>query len=367
MMQAQQQQPMQPQQPAAGGQPLREGMTGVDNATGRRVIVRGGQVQWADQPPPPAFNTIRGAPAGVMSNQFNREDEILQGASDERSRLSNAAMQANRFGTLMDAGQGTGGILRFDLARNIATGIFGDKELSEMEQINNALAPLQRQAGSGAMSDKDLAVFQRSVVSPELAPEANRNYIAMVQASNSRASDYEMFLQEYRALYGPGSLADGQRLWRQYSSDQPLFNDDGTVRQGVVPWREWFASGGQSQQQAQQLPSLALSERPTSRVRVSDITSTNNAGQRFSVTPEARNAYSRIPGGLDVRAQPGSERRPVYLGDIPESSLQVGQYGITPDGRYVQGTAPRQVAVGGRQHQSGQQPRQGGARIISVE
>jgi hypothetical protein len=222
---------------------LREGQRGTDNATGRPVVVRNGQVVFADQLPAPAFNTVRGAPPGVMSNQLGREDELLQNAADERSRLGTGAMQANRFGSLMENDPNrvfpaTGGAMRFPPVQ-WAAGLV-DQDVNEMEAINATLAPLQRQAGSGAMSDKDLAIFQTAVVNPANSEQANRSYIAITQAASRRANEYEQFLQEYRAQHGVGSLADAQRLWRQYSNANPLFDDNGRPLANVRPWREHF-------------------------------------------------------------------------------------------------------------------------------
>lgn len=354
MMQGQPQPIGQSARPAQPQQPPREGMKGIDNATGRPVVVRNGQVVFADQPPPPAFNTVRGAPPGVMSNQLGREDEILQGAADERQRLSSASQNANRFGALQET-QKTGGMLGFEWWRAIRTPF--DTELSEMERINATLAPLQRQAGSGAMSDKDLAVFQRSIVSVVHAPEANKSYIAITNAAARRAADYESFMQEYRAMYGPGSLADGQRLWRQYSSQERLFNDDGSPRQNVRSWREFFgmegAAGGQ-----QEIP---LSDTITSNVRIAQQSAPSPiAGSRYTLTPAAQNAYQRLPGGgFNADAPAGSIQRPFFLGPVPEDQLFVGQYGITPDGRLVQGQRPmptQQPSQGAQQPAGGQQP-----------
>jgi hypothetical protein len=210
--------------------------------------------------PAPAFNTVRGAPAGVMSNQLKNEDELLDNAAAEASRLGTAVNTVNRFDALMRGttgdprkrAQGTGGTLGLPGAMALRT-TFGDAELSEMEQLNNQLAPLQRAAGSGAMSDKDLAVFQRSIVSPVLDPAANAQYIAVTRAASQRAKDYQDFLQTYRARFGVGSLADGRRAWQEYTNANPLFQDNGGVNRDVRSWRDFY-SGEPAKQQRQAQP-----------------------------------------------------------------------------------------------------------------
>jgi hypothetical protein len=286
----------------------REGQRGIDNATGRPVVVRNGRVVFADQLPAPAFNTVRGAPPGAMSNQLNREDELLQSAADERSRMSNSAAQANRFGNIMDENRGsilpsTGGLLRIPGAVPVAS-VF-DSDTSEMETINAALAPLQRVAGSGAMSDKDLSIFQTSIVSPRNSIQANRAYIENTRASARRASDYEDFLQAYRAQHGPGSLAEAQRVWRQYSNAEPVFGDNGRPRPNVRPWREFFA----------QSAPRATARGPSGR----------------SYTPQQVRAVRSIQGG--PRGRLGSATNPYMINNRAQfDRLPRGAHFIDEDG-----------------------------------
>jgi len=210
--------------------------------------------------PAPAFNTVRGAPAGVMSNQLKNEDTMLEEASKEVGRLGSIVNETNRFDALMRGttgdpnrkAQGTGGMLKSEFLLG-ARQFFGDAELSDMKRINNTLAPLLRQAGSGAMSDKDLAVFQQSIVSPSLDPAANAQYISVVRAASQRAKDYQDFLQAYRARFGVGSLADGRRAWQEYSNANPLFQDNGSVNRSVRSWRDFY-SGEPAKQQRQAAP-----------------------------------------------------------------------------------------------------------------
>ena len=217
--------------------------------------------------PSPAFNTVRGAPAGVMSNQLRNEDELLAAAAAEASRFGTVVNTANRFDALMRGttgepnkkAQGTGAGLRLPGAMALRTAL-GDPELSEMERLNNELAPLQRQPNSGAMSDKDLSVFQRSIVSAELDPSANAQYIAVTRAAAKRAKDYQDFLQTYRARFGVGSLADGRRVWQEYVNANPLYNDNGSVNQGVRSWRDFYS--GQPRKPVQPRGPVARQRQP---------------------------------------------------------------------------------------------------------
>lgn len=214
--------------------------------------------------PAPAYNTVRGAPAGVMSNQLNNEDKLLSEAAADASRFGHVVNTTNRFDALMRGttgepnrkAQGTGAGLSLPGAMALRT-FLGDSELSEMERLNNELAPLQRAPNSGAMSDKDLAVFQRSIVSPALDPAANAQYIAVTRAAAQRAKDYQDFLQTYRARFGVGSLADGKRAWQEYTNANPLFQDNGSVNRGVRSWRDFYSGEKPKQAQPQRQPARA--------------------------------------------------------------------------------------------------------------
>ena len=122
----------------------------------------------------------------------------------------------------------------------------------------------------------------------------------------------------------------------------------------------------------ERLPGIPLAQNPTARVRVGQVTMPTRAGARYGLTPSAQEAYSRLPSGFDPQARIGDITRPMYLHeDFRESDLRVGDYGVTPDGRLVQGIAPQPVQMprqGAQQPAGGQQPAQRPrARIISVE
>ena len=118
---------------------------------------------------------------------------------------------------------------------------------------------------------------------------------------------------------------------------------------------------------SEMLPPIPLAERRTSTVAAAPRTMANRAGQTFPLTPQARIAYSRLPDGYDPSAPVGSSRRPMYLFEgFRETDLRVGDYGVTPDGRLVQGTAPRPVAIPGQQPRQGAQQPAGGQQPVRI-
>lgn len=279
----------------------------------RRGLDRNGKpIAGAVALPEPSFNTVRGAPPGVMSNQLSNEDRLLSDAKDNVSRFSTSASQANRFQSLMDEGQNTGGLNRIPGAIGLQV-IFGNQELQEMEQINNALAPLQRQAGSGPMSDKDLAVFQRSIVSPEMSKGANEAYVQNVRASARRAREYLEFMEKYRSVHGVGSLAEAGRIWNSYTNANPVFGDDGRPSSDVVSWRQFFAAdGGQAGQTDSSLP----------------IRTSPDGRSGFASGAQARMAEGRNPS-----APEGFLENPyVLFNDEDAADIPPGAYYITRGG-----------------------------------
>lgn len=271
---------------------MRDGRDVVYDGQGWRLVISGP-------------GTATGQPRRLSSTDadFLRDQRDAANAAEGAARAADQFLEINRR-------QPTGGIQRsLPLATQVES--TWNEDIAALQALNNRMAPGLRQPGSGAMSDKDLAIFQRSIPNPDFPGPTNELLAGTIRFNANRQSAYITFLENWAERNG--NLMGAQEAWN-----------------------------------AMQQAALPLEAGPTSTVRVSERTSADRTGQQFDVTPAARDAFARIPGGLDVRAEPGSARRPVYLGDTPESTLQVGQYAITPDGRYIQGLAPRPVATGGR-------------------
>lgn len=87
---------------------------------------------------------------------------------------------------------------------------------------------------------------------------------------------------------------------------------------------------------------------PGQPVTVSRRTTANQAfPEGIRLTEAQRRAYAAIPD-LDISGQSGTRQRPFALpANDDGSNMQVGTFGITADGRLVEGRAPRPVAMGG--------------------
>lgn len=87
--------------------------------------------------------------------------------------------------------------------------------------------------------------------------------------------------------------------------------------------------------------------RQLSQRRTATVAMETEAGR--PLTLEQRAAFNRVPGGYATSGEVGTAQRPIPLAEGDDGSrLTIGQFGITADGRYVEGTRPRQVQLGGR-------------------
>lgn len=169
--------------------------------------------------------------------------------SDENKQLKQARMTAeaaggamrdvDRFMTL-NARQPSGQFLGLPIVRDVA-GMFND-DIGEMNAITNRLTPAQREAGSGAMSDRDVDMYRRSVVGMGQTGPANESIAALTKAGALRQREYAAFLDYFARVNGTTNGA--QELWDDYKMAEPIYDpDSGSLRQ-ARPWRDYFGVGG---------------------------------------------------------------------------------------------------------------------------
>jgi hypothetical protein len=117
--------------------------------------------------------------------------------------------------------------------------------LQEMQSISNKLALKMREAGTGAMSDKDLAVFQQSTIGVDKKPEANANMIALAQANLARVDAYRKFASKMNEVYRFVDPSKIDSLWKEYANANPIYGGtDKKTGQVIinkpVPAERWF-------------------------------------------------------------------------------------------------------------------------------
>lgn len=142
-----------------------------------------------------------------------QEAAQLRAAREAAQSGSAAARDAQRF---MEINQqvGTGEIWSIPLASEIR-GAF-DPRFASMQALTNRMAPMQRQAGSGATSDKDVALFKRSVPNPDFTGPTNAMIAGRIKDEAQRAQGYAAFLDEYAATNG--TLLGAEAAWAKRQS-----------------------------------------------------------------------------------------------------------------------------------------------------
>lgn len=107
-----------------------------------------------------------------------------------------------------------------------------DTEADEMRSITDRLAPRMRQPGSGASSDRDVAMFVSGLPNIARGGPANSNIISGIRRNVRRDQDYAAYLEWYgqqnRTLNG------AQEGWNEYLQ---------TPAARRRPWREHFGAG----------------------------------------------------------------------------------------------------------------------------
>jgi hypothetical protein len=180
--------------------------------------------QPAEQPAQPAAPAMASAP---WAANLSRQDQAkIQKDMYEEGRKRLAALQ----GSIADAGSTMDDLNEFGrLNRENSTGslwqqitpdksIFRSGPSMEMAAIQARLAPAQRQAGSGASSDRDVALFLRGL--PSLENEGNTNkairedYERKYNLALEKANAMQRHLDQY------GNLTDFDSVWAQRDRKQ---------------------------------------------------------------------------------------------------------------------------------------------------
>lgn len=154
-----------------------------------------------------------GAPAAKPPKLTPQESAQLQTARAAAQARAAAAADAERFLEL-NRKAGTGQVWSLPFASEVR-GAF-DSNFAGMQSLTNRMAPAQREAGSGAMSDKDVALFKKSVPNPDFTGPTNTGIARRMQDDAKRAADYAAFLDEFAATRG--TLIGAQAAWQARSA-----------------------------------------------------------------------------------------------------------------------------------------------------
>jgi hypothetical protein len=147
-------------------------------------------------------------PSATPRKLTSQEAAQLRAARETAQSSGSAARDADRF-IAINQDVGTGEFWSLPAASEVR-GAF-DPRFAEMQSLTNRMAPAQRQAGSGAMSDKDVALFKRSVPNPDFPGPTNAAIARRLKDEASRSQGYAAFLDQYAQQNG--TLLGAEAAW----------------------------------------------------------------------------------------------------------------------------------------------------------
>lgn len=210
----------------------------IAQSTGRELYSRN-EVAGLTQPgavsDPVAPGAAYLADAGMRPKMFANTEERLGAMDDVARQAQSMRVDANRFADLNDK-EATGG-----LAGLVAPVLAPfDPGVAEMRAISERMTPLVRAPGSGAMSDRDVQMYRKSVPNMGNPRETNKALSKVIDAGARRESDFAAFMNEWARRNN--SLVGAEEAWRAYADANPLFKEQGgnTVVNPWTPWRKWF-------------------------------------------------------------------------------------------------------------------------------
>jgi len=157
----------------------------------------------------------------------NERGQVLE-ARDAAQRGRGMMPDLNRFEELNQQ-EGTGHLTqRFGQAMGVPN-LLGDPQEDEMRAITERLLPLQRQAGSGPMTDKDADMYRTSLPNIARGQEANSNVAHSYRNRAREAGDYAAFLDWY--VGQNRTTAGASEQWGRYTA---------TPQERRGPWRGFF-------------------------------------------------------------------------------------------------------------------------------
>ncbi len=267
-----------------------EGERRQNRQTGQVAVYQGGR--WVTEASP-----LR--QSGPSLRESTQDRQSRQNAAQQAISSQGAARDAQEFMALNEDNS-TGGVWSLPVVQGTRAAF--DPEFSRMRSIQERLTPSQREAGSGAMSDRDVEMYRRATLNVGTPREANQANAAVIQAGARNAADYSAFLDEF-ARANNGSLAGATEQWMNYSAANPLFDDNGRPLTQRRSWRDHFnAQRASSRQPAPQRQATSARPSPANNGR------TVRLSNGRMITPAQQRAAQRIPGG--ARGRLGTQTNP---------------------------------------------------------
>ena len=165
---------------------------------------------WRGLSPKKAEDLIVKERQDFLKGDDDREKDIEQAGRIEALGKEYLALNAR-------AGTGTG-MMSNGLTRPLAT--FGNPDLQRMEAITAELSPLNRIAGTGAVSDFDAKQLVQQSPSLDKTPEANRMIIEYRLRAAQNIREKAAFDRAY--FEANQTMQGARRAWDEYKDANPL-------------------------------------------------------------------------------------------------------------------------------------------------
>lgn len=197
----------------------------------------GGLSGGADTSVGPAPGSAFMASASARPKMFAKTEQELMDLDSNAQTAQSLRADASRFKRLNED-VSTGGFGGLPVIRDIRA--MADPKVGEMKAIVEKMTPAMREAGSGAMSDRDVEMYRASVVGLDKLGPTNSALATVIDAGARRSGDYTAFKNEWARRNN--TLVGSQEAWQAYAEDNPLFEggDTGTKVRQVTPWRQYF-------------------------------------------------------------------------------------------------------------------------------
>lgn len=165
----------------------------------------------------------------------NIAKNIDKNISESQSRINDY----NRIEQLLeDKDVKTGGISG-SIKKNIPTALLNSKT-QELQSLINKIVPQMRPSGSGPISDKDMAIFEKATVGLDKEKEANLNIVKGRRAIDENSIAREELRAEW--VGNGGQITDFDREWRNYINKNPIFsNSNGELNKNRINPYDWFS------------------------------------------------------------------------------------------------------------------------------
>ena len=197
---------------------------------------------------------ITGRAVTAEQRRQARMEGFFQSPSGSKLRndVQNAIMNNNSMISMVEQflaineKEGTGDLLsRF--APSVSSSVHGwrNDNFQQMEALTEKMAPLMRQAGSGAMSDKDVEMYRKSVPNISAGGKANAANGAVLIRGLKRQNDFEInrmqaasamedvqFTKEWSAFTKATSIMDGKDYvsFEDWKRSLPTVGRDGKAK-----------------------------------------------------------------------------------------------------------------------------------------